>query len=127
VSGAEKTRILIADDEMAIVASLEFLMRNRGFETACATDGESAIALCESFRPHLVLLDLMLPKRSGFEVCRLLRVNRKYDAIKILLVSAKGGAQDLEGGRTPDADGFISKPFSTKELVAEVERLLESH
>ena len=117
-------RILIAEDEESIVASLEFLMRHAGFETRVARDGEAAIAALGEFSPHLVLLDIMLPGRSGFEVCRAIRVDPRTAQTRVLMLTARGGMHDAERGMQAGADDYMSKPFATKELVARVRQLL---
>lgn len=118
------TRILIAEDEESIVASLEFLMRRAGFETRVARDGGAAIESLREFRPHLVLLDIMLPGHSGFEVCRAIRGDPQMLGTRILMLTARGGMHDAERGMDAGADDYMSKPFSTKDLVARVRRLL---
>lgn len=118
------TRILIAEDEDSIVASLEFLMRHAGFETRIARDGEAAIASLGEFRPHLVLLDIMLPGRSGFEVCRVIRGDPRMAGTRVLMLTARGGMHDAERGMDAGADDYMTKPFATKDLVARVRRLL---
>ena len=118
------TRILIAEDEESIVASLEFLMRHAGFETLVARDGEAAIAALERFEPHLVLLDIMLPGRSGFEVCRAIRAGSRSLATRVLMLTARGSRQDAKRGMDAGADDYLTKPFSTQELVARVRALL---
>jgi DNA-binding response OmpR family regulator len=118
------TRILIAEDEESIVASLEFLMRRAGFHTLIARDGRAAIASLDEFRPHLVLLDIMLPGLSGFEVCRVIRDNPRMLGTRILMLTARGGMQEAKRGIDAGADEYMTKPFSTKELVARVRQLL---
>ena len=117
-------RILIAEDEESIVASLEFLMRHAGFDTLVARDGAAAIAALADFRPHLVVLDLMLPVRSGFEVCRAIRADPQLSATRVLMLTARGGANDAARGMDAGADDYMTKPFSTKDLVARVRALL---
>jgi DNA-binding response OmpR family regulator len=117
-------RILIAEDEASIVASLEFLMRRAGFETRVARDGDAAVRLLREFRPQLVLLDIMLPGRSGFEVCRAIRGDAEMRGTRVLMLTAKGGANDAAQGVEAGADEYMSKPFSTKDLVARVRALL---
>jgi two-component system, OmpR family, alkaline phosphatase synthesis response regulator PhoP len=119
-----RARILIAEDEDSIVASLEFLMRRCGFETRVARDGESAIACLSEFRPDLVLLDLMLPGRSGFEVCGAIRADAQLGATRVLMLTARGGTGEVSKGMAAGADDFMLKPFSTHELMARVRALL---
>jgi DNA-binding response OmpR family regulator len=119
------SRVLIADDEPNIVISLEFLMKQRGYETRVARDGEEALAEVESFRPDLVLLDVMLPRRNGFEVCQKLRADGWTD-LRIVMLTAKGRDVEIEKGLALGADAYVTKPFSTGELVERVAGLLEA-
>ena len=119
-------RVLIAEDEPSIVASLEFLMRRRGYETRVATDGAMALALAHEFRPDLVILDLMLPRRSGVEVCREIRRDAGLAGTRVLMLSARGGASEVDRGLSAGADDYVTKPFSTKDLVRRVGALLEA-
>jgi two-component system, OmpR family, alkaline phosphatase synthesis response regulator PhoP len=116
-------RILIADDEPNIVVSLEFLMRRKGYETQVARDGEEALAAVESFRPDLVLLDVNMPRRDGFEVCQKLRADG-WTELKIVMLTAKGRDIEIEKGLALGADAYVTKPFSTRELVARVAAML---
>ncbi|OGA42353.1 MAG: two-component system response regulator [Betaproteobacteria bacterium RIFCSPLOWO2_12_FULL_68_19] len=117
-------RILIADDEPNIVTSLEFLMRRCDYEVRVARDGEEALQLVEEFRPDLVLLDVMMPRKSGFEVCRRIRETPALRAIRIVMLSARGRDVEIDRGLALGADAYVTKPFSTKELVAKVRELL---
>lgn len=119
-----KHRVLIADDEPNIVVSLEFLMDQSGYDVDVARNGEEALARVMDFHPDLVLLDVMLPSLSGFEVCRRIRENPAWNRIKILMLSAKGRELDVSKGMALGADAYITKPFSTRELVERVRGLL---
>jgi DNA-binding response OmpR family regulator len=120
-------KILIVDDEPNIVISLEFLMNQSGYEVGIARDGEEALAQMTAFQPDLILLDVMLPLRSGFEVCQQIRENRAWDRVKVVMLSAKGRDVEVSKGLALGADAYITKPFSTKELVEKVRSLLTSH
>ena len=118
------SKVLIVDDEPNIVLSLEFLMKQQGYETRVARDGDEALAEVEGFRPDLILLDVMLPRRDGFEVCQRLRADG-WSELKILMLTAKGRDVEIEKGLALGADGYVTKPFSTAELVARVADMLE--
>ncbi len=115
-------RILIVDDEPNIAASLEFLLQRGGYEVRIAHDGEEALAQAEAFGPQLVLLDVMMPKLNGYEVCQRLRQNGRD--VKIVMLTARGREVDAEKGKALGADLYVTKPFSTRELVAQVKDLL---
>ena len=117
-------KVLIVDDEPNIVISLEFLMKRRGYQTLVARDGDEALAAVETFRPDLVLLDVMLPRRDGFEVCQLLRADGWTD-LKIVMLTAKGREAEMAKGMDVGADSYVTKPFSTRDLVDHVARILE--
>jgi DNA-binding response OmpR family regulator len=117
-------RILIVDDEPNIVISLEFLMKKEGFDVAVATDGDAALQKATEFRPDLILLDVMMPKKSGFEVCQALRADPAMAAVKVVMLTAKGRESEVAKGLALGADAYITKPFSTKDLVARVKSLL---
>ena len=117
-------RVLIADDEPNIVTSLEFLMAKSGYDVKVARNGEEALALIESFRPDLVLLDVMMPRHSGYEVCQTLRSRADLRHIKIVMLSAKGREAEVDKGLALGADAYVTKPFSNRELIARVGSLL---
>lgn len=117
-------KILIVDDEPNIVLSLEFLMQQSGYEVAVARDGAEALELLASFMPDLVLLDVMLPKINGFEVCQKIRDNPMWREVKVVMLSAKGRESEISKGMALGADAYVTKPFSTRELVEQVASLL---
>ena len=117
-------KVLIADDEPNIVTSLEFLMTRGGYEVQVARNGEEALALVESFRPDLVLLDVMMPQRSGYDVCQKMRERPDWGHIKIVMLSAKGREAEVSKGMSLGADLYVTKPFSNAELVARIRELL---
>ncbi|MBK7664065.1 MAG: response regulator [Sterolibacteriaceae bacterium] len=117
-------KVLIVDDEPNIVISLEFLMKREGFEVSIARDGEEALRKVEESVPDLILLDVMMPKKSGFEVCQQLRADPAYSALKIIMLTAKGRDTEVTKGLDLGADAYMTKPFSTKELAAQVKSLL---
>lgn len=117
-------RILIVDDEPNIVISLEFLLQKSGFEVGIARDGEQALSQMAAFQPDLVLLDIMLPKLNGYEVCQKIRENREWDRVKVVMLSAKGRELEVSKGMALGADAYVTKPFSTRDLVERVRSLL---
>jgi DNA-binding response OmpR family regulator len=117
-------RVLIVDDERNIVTALEFLMELNGYEVKTARDGEEALIYVVAFKPELILLDVMLPLRSGFEVLQKIRETIASHDIKIILLTAKGRDVEIDKGLALGADAYLTKPFATKELLVEVRRLL---
>jgi len=117
-------KVLIADDEQNIVISLEFLLKREGFEVIVAGDGEAALQMIAEHRPDLVLLDVMMPKRNGYEVCQQIRANSALKGVKVIMLTAKGREIEVAKGMALGADAYVTKPFSTKDLVAEAKRVL---
>jgi DNA-binding response OmpR family regulator len=117
-------KILVADDEPNIVISLEFLLKREGYTVVIARDGQEAIEAIERERPDLVLLDVMMPKKTGFEVCQDVRTNDALQATKILMLTAKGRDTDVAKGMALGADAYMTKPFSTRDLVQKVADML---
>lgn len=118
-------RILIVDDEPNIVISLEYLMKREGWDTTVAADGEAALeALASGPPPELVVLDVMLPKLNGFEVCRRIRADPRWRTLRILILTAKGRDTEVAKGVGLGADAYVTKPFSTKDLVEQIRQLL---
>jgi DNA-binding response OmpR family regulator len=119
-------KILIADDEPNIVISLEFLLKREGFDVGVARDGQEALDAIRRDRPQLVLLDVMMPKKSGYDVCQEVRADAAIKDTKILMLTARGRELDVAKGSAMGADDYMTKPFSTKELVQRVRALLSS-
>ena len=116
--------ILIVDDEPNILLSLEFLMQQEGYEVRTATNGDEALLAVGEKQPDLILLDIMMPKLDGFEVCQKIRSNPKWKDIRIVMLTAKGREVDQEKGLALGADDYIIKPFGTKQLVKKVKTVL---
>jgi DNA-binding response OmpR family regulator len=117
-------KILIADDEPSIVAAVEFLLQRDGYEVHVARNGEEALKQVEAQNPDLVLLDVMMPVKSGYEVCMRMRERADWRHIKIIMLSAKGRDAEVTKGLTMGADVYVTKPFSTRELMAKIKTLL---
>lgn len=117
-------KILVVDDEPNIVLSLEFLMRQAGFQVRTASDGEAALAAVATELPDLVLLDVMMPRKNGYEVCQAIRANPDWKGVRIIMLTAKGREVEREKGLALGADDYITKPFSTQEVVERVRELL---
>jgi CheY-like chemotaxis protein len=124
---ARMTRsVLVVEDEPHIVDSLSFLMKQAGFSVQVARDGDAALRVMESRLPDLVLLDVMLPRRDGYDVCRAIRSNTAWDGVKIIMLTAKGRELDRRKGLELGADDYVTKPFSTREIVERALKLLEA-
>ena len=119
-------KVLIADDEPNIVISLEYLMKRAGYEVLVARDGQEALDALRRERPRLLLLDVMMPKKSGHEVCQELRADEQIKDTLVLMLTAKGRDTDVDKGLGVGADAYMTKPFSTKELVAKVAQMLDA-
>jgi DNA-binding response OmpR family regulator len=117
-------RILIADDEPSIVAALEYLLQQGGYEVLIARNGDEALDLLEQRIPDLVLLDVMMPRKSGYEICSRIRHQAEWRHIKVIMLSAKGRDAEINKGLAIGADLYVTKPFSTRELMAKVDGLL---
>lgn len=117
-------KVLIADDEPNILISLEYLMKREGYAVSVARDGQEALEVLQREQPRLVLLDVMMPRKSGFEVCQALRADEVLKDTIVLMLTAKGRETDVAKGLALGADAYMTKPFSTKELVQKVRELL---
>ena len=117
-------KILIADDEANIVTALQFLLERNGYEVIIARNGEAALQMVEAHHPDLVLLDVMMPVKSGYEVCQRMRSRPDWRDIRIIMLTAKGRDVEMSKGLAIGADLYITKPFSTQELVSKINELL---
>jgi DNA-binding response OmpR family regulator len=120
-----KPRVLIVEDEPNIVLSLEILLRRAGYETVSTGDGEEALELIRRTRPEVVLLDIMLPKRNGYEVCRLMKSEQFLSAIPVIMLTAKGQEVEILKGLELGASAYIAKPFGNAEVLEAVRAALE--
>jgi DNA-binding response OmpR family regulator len=116
--------ILVADDEPNIVLSLEFILRQAGYRVRVAPDGEAALAAIGEEPPDLLVLDAMMPKRNGFDVCGTIRANPAWAGVRILMLTAKGSDAERDKGLALGADDYLTKPFSNREVVERVRQLL---
>ena len=119
-----KRRILVVDDEPSIVKMVSKRLEVEGFDVLIAMDGEEGLAKAQTESPDLIVLDLMLPKINGYEVCGQLKQDARYQKIPIMLFTAKVQAKDEQLGKECGADAYIRKPFQGKELVDTIRTLL---
>ncbi|MCM5679755.1 response regulator [Schlegelella sp. S2-27] len=115
-----KQTVLIADDEPNIVISLEYLLEQAGYRVIVAHDGQEAFEAVVRERPDLVLLDVMLPRLSGFDVCQKIREDAALQRVRVVMLTAKGREVEMSKGIALGADAYVTKPFSTKELLAQI-------
>lgn len=125
VPHAPAPRVLVVEDDDNIAAALEYVMRREGFTHDRISNGKDALPRIRATLPDLVLLDVMLPEVSGYDICKDVRLDPALGAVKILMMTARGSASERKRGLDLGADGFISKPFELKGLRAEVHRLLD--
>ena len=118
-------RILIADDEPNIVISLEFLLKREGYDVIVAQNGAEALVRIRAERPDMAILDVMMPQRNGFEVCQDLRQDPQFKDLRIMMLTAKGRDTEVSKGLALGADVYMTKPFATKELIAQVKALID--
>jgi DNA-binding response OmpR family regulator len=118
-------KILIADDEPYILRSLSFVLKKEGFDIETACNGEEALEKAQQFNPKILFLDVMMPKKDGYEVCIKLKSNPETENIYIIMLTAKGQIIDKEKGLITGADEYITKPFSPREIVNKVKKIIE--
>ena len=126
MTSVEKPRVLIVEDEPNIVLSLEILLHRAGYETLSAGDGDEALGLIRRTRPDVVLLDIMLPKRNGYDVCREVKSDPALSAIPVIMLTAKGQEVEILKGLELGASAYIAKPFGNAEVLEAVRAALES-
>jgi DNA-binding response OmpR family regulator len=119
-------RVLIVDDEPNIVMSLEFLMKKAGFEVTVARNGREALDALDGPPPDLLLLDVMMPEFDGYEVCERIRADPAWASTTIFMLTARGRDSERDRGLALGADAYVTKPFSTRELVAQIEAVMAS-
>lgn len=119
-----KAKVLVVDDEPNILMSLEFLMRKSGYEVFIARNGAEALQLVHEQRPQVLVLDIMMPEVDGYEVCQAIKTNPALQQIRVIFLSAKSKESDIEKGYAAGADLYLTKPFSTKELVQHIQELI---
>ena len=118
-------KILVVDDKANIVLSLEFLMKKAGYDVRTASNGEEALAAIDADPPDLILLDVNMPTKNGFEVCETIRARNEWAHIHIIMLTAHGRDIEREKGLALGADDYLTKPFAIREVVSKVQELLE--
>jgi two-component system phosphate regulon response regulator PhoB len=118
------TRVLVVEDEEALATLLDYNLKREDFDVALAADGEEALVKADEFAPDIVVLDWMLPKTSGIEVCRRLRADPKTRNVPVIMLTARSEEADRIRGLETGADDYITKPFSTNELIARIRAVL---
>ncbi|MBN9531629.1 MAG: response regulator [Alphaproteobacteria bacterium] len=116
--------VLVADDDPNILLSLEFLLKQAGYAVRVAADGEAVLSAVREAVPDLLLLDVMMPKRNGYDVCQTIRADHGLDGLRILMLTAKGRDIERDKGMALGADDYITKPFSTRDMLARVREML---
>jgi DNA-binding response OmpR family regulator len=116
--------ILIADDDQTVVISLQYLLEQAGFQVVVAHDGQEVLDAMRLHVPDLLLLDVMMPRLSGYDVCERIRESPTWRHVGILMLTAKGGEIEARKGLALGADDYMTKPFATQELLSRIKRLL---
>lgn len=120
-----KKVILAVDDEPNILLSIEFILDMEGYEVHTARDGDEALEVAERVRPDLILLDINMPRKDGYEVCRILREREDMAGIKVIMLTAKGQTLERKKGLEVGADEYVTKPFSADELLSAIKSCIE--
>lgn len=122
----EKKKILAVDDEPNILMSIEFILEMEGYEVHTARDGDEALEVAERVRPDVILLDINMPRKDGYEVCRILRERKDMAGTKVIMLTAKGQTLEKKKGLEVGADEYVTKPFSADELLHTIRTCIES-
>jgi DNA-binding response OmpR family regulator len=120
-----KKKILVVDDEPNILMSIEYILDMEGYEVHTARDGEEALSVAERIRPDLILLDVSMPRKDGYEVCRILREREDMAGTKVIMLTAKGQSLEKKKGIEVGADEYVTKPFSAIDLLEKILTLVE--
>jgi DNA-binding response OmpR family regulator len=123
---SELRKVLIVDDEPNILTALEFLFRRSGYDVRLASNGAEALEQAETYRPDVMLLDIMMPVKNGYEVCQNVRERPHLAGMKIVMLSAKGSEAEINKGLSLGADRYVTKPFSSKDLLAIIDQLFDA-
>jgi len=123
---SELRKVLIVDDEPNILTALEFLFRRSGYDVRLASNGVEALEQAETYRPDVMLLDIMMPVKNGYEVCQNVRERPHLAGMKIVMLSAKGSEAEINKGLSLGADRYVTKPFSSKDLLAMIDQLFDA-
>jgi DNA-binding response OmpR family regulator len=118
-------KVLVCDDELYILESVSYVVREEGYAVVTAEDGEEGLRLARSERPDLVLLDIMMPRKNGLEVCRELKSDAQTKDTYVILLTAMGQERNVEEGRLSGADEYMTKPFSPRNLRKKLHELLD--
>ncbi|MDF1551497.1 MAG: response regulator [Deferrisomatales bacterium] len=119
-----KRKILVVDDEPNILLSLEYILEQEGYEVRVARDGEEALTVAAEVSPDLILLDVAMPRKDGYEVCRALREHARFQTVKIVMLTAKGQPLERKKGLEVGADVYVTKPFSAEDLLDKIRSVL---
>jgi len=120
----KKNKILLVDDEKDLSEIVKFRLESQGYDVICAYDGQEALDKARDEKPDLIIMDLMLPKLDGYKVCRMLKFDKKYNKIPVIIFTARSQESDKEAGKDVGADAYITKPFEPEALIAEIKKLL---
>ncbi len=118
------SKILVVDDEIELVAAIKIRLQTQGFEVVTAIDGDDGFNKARTLNPDLIILDLMMPKRDGYTVCKLLKSDQRYKDIPIIMLTARTQERDKKLGFEVGADDYLNKPFETENLINKIKNLL---